>query len=302
MSLEEPLEKKIIPSHVSKILFENFSSFFFLNFALLVLYTAFTERNRGSQYFVLNLSWTLFLLLPFGIIYFDFRKFHYGKLLTICSLFYNLLLFYISALQIYSIYNMHELYWSDSSGAILLWYIFITLLLILFIYRIEFKSFTKKIFRKINLFTYALDEASVRSLSNNYRAIYFAKKFIILQSNSIKKSLPGLLPSTIPFSLKATFEADIDRMEQLFKYNHISVYSKGAILKFVMKTADPIIKDLQLTLEQHLTEELLKENNNSKNLQINIDNLWQKVEKIMVQWESTFSNSEMEYRDILLHK
>ena len=162
--------------------------------------------------------------------------------------------------------------------------------------------YIKKYGYKITLIPFFLEWLSVRNLRDNYQAVYFAKKFIIIQSKSIKAILPGLLPSNVSPSIKNILSNDIERLQQLFHYNHIRTYSKTATLKFAMKIADPIIKDLQLTLEQHLTEELLKENNDAKNLSINIDNLWKKVEKIMVNWESTFSESELEYNDTLLHK
>ena len=154
----------------------------------------------------------------------------------------------------------------------------------------------------MTLIPYFLDWFTIRNLNNNYRAVYFSKKFIIIQAKQIKTTLPGLMPGNVYVTMKNIFQDDIERMQQLFLYNHIKTYSKIAILKFVMKIADPIIKDLQLTLEQYLTEELLKENNDIKNLTINIDNLWNRVEKIMTNWESTFTENDHEYIEKLLQK
>ena len=157
------------------------------------------------------------------------------------------------------------------------------------------------ILRRINPISFALYYFTIRSLTNNDQAVYFTKKFIILQSKHLKNALPGVYPSDIPNTIQKIFEDDIDRLQQLFKINKIPTYSNKAITKFVMITANLIIKDLQKTLQEHLTEELLKENSDSKHLQINIDDLWKKSNKIMLQWESTFTDSELSYKDSLIH-
>lgn len=179
--------------------------------------------------------------------------------------------------------------------------IFIILVIKPLIYIKKTTPIALKIIVHFSLFPYY--QYRVNTYSNDFRAIYFAKKFIIVQSDEIKSILPGILPETISNSLKGIFEKDLNRMQQLFRYNHIKGYSKEATLKFVMKIAEPIIQDLRVTLEQHLTEELLlikstKDNDRS----VNLDSLWDKVNKIMIQWESSFQDNEQSYKDTLLHK
>ncbi len=69
-----------------------------------------------------------------------------------------------------------------------------------------------------------------------------------------------------------------------------------------MHVASPIIQDLRLTLEQYYTDELLKEENGPKNMTVNVDILFKRTEKIITNWESTFSDFELEHIDNLLIK
>ena len=212
------------------------------------------------------------------VLYEKLRTTNSGKII-LKSFLVNLPFSIIAIFELASISSQVENYWeSGNVGIVASWYVFIGLVILFYTFRknikvgfsylftkskkfVEFTGYNiKKYGFKLTLIPFILEWLSIRSLSNNYRAVYFAKKFIILQSKPIKATLPGLLPDTITASMKGIFLNDIDRMQQLFKYNHIRSYSKLATLKFVMNIADPIIKDLQLTLEQHLTEELLKEN------------------------------------------
>ncbi len=127
-------------------------------------------------------------------------------------------------------------------------------------------STSKSIIAKMNPVTYVLYYITLRKLNNDDQAVFFAKKFIIIQSKHLKNALPSALPSTITKVIQKIFEDDIERLQQLFKINYIRTYSNKAILKFVMNTANLIIKDLQKTLQEHLTEELLKENNDAKKI------------------------------------
>ncbi len=303
------------------ILLQNLLLYFVVTMVMLSFYSTQAINNPNEQGRIATLSFIVYLFIPFFKPFYEKYRTHFDKSEILYSFLVNITLVVIASFEIFVIYNQGDYYWEGgNSGATLAWYLFISLLIILYKSRFKIKSFLKHAYKraldlldylgysvkkygfKLTLIPFILEWWNVRNLSNNYYAVYFAKKFIILQSKPIKATLPGLLPETINSSIKSIFENDLDRMQQLFKYNHIRTYSKSATLKFVMKTAEPIIKDLQLTLEQHLTEELLKENNDSKNLQVNVDNLWNKVEKILTQWMSTFSDSEMDYKDSLLVK
>lgn len=277
--------------------------------------------NYGFQSSIMFESFFTYFALPIAILLFLKFKSHYSlrniTIPFIASVFFTLFVW----AQIIDLHNrLLNGGYTWIYGAYGAWYTFVGLIIIVYIFRAKIRGFFKYIYQKTSiganysfrfikkhgykatLIPFFLEWWTVRKLQNNYRAVYFAKKFIIIQSKPIKASLPGLLPSTVSASVKDIFQNDIDRMHQLFKYNHITTYSKSATLKFVMKVAEPIIKDLELTLEQHLTEELLKESNSSKNMSIDVDNLWKKIEKIMTNWQSTFSDSEFQYKDNLLIK
>ena len=308
----------------------NFKKIFYQNLLLYYLLTAFFLSFYSTQIFyydyneqsrIASLSAIVYLLAPFLKTAYEKVRTTFTDTEILYSFSLNFVLFFLATIEILLISGQEEYYWyNGTSGAMFAWYFFIGLVVVLYKARRKIRSFMTNLYKrtvnftrftakslkkygfKITLIPFILEWWSVRRLSTDYRAVYFAKKFIIIQSKPIKATLPGLVPNTISASIKSIFQNDIDRMQQLFKYNHIRSYSKAATLKFVMQIANPIITDLQLTLEQHLTEELLKENNNSSHLQINVDNLWKKVEKIMTQWESTFSDSEMDYKDTLLVK
>ena len=314
-------EEKNNEKSFKTIVYKNFLLYYVLTAVLLYLYTIQGQYNYSGRNVVMLWSLIIYTFTPLAkVLYEKLRTTHTGKII-LKSFLVNIPFSGIAIYELAIISNQGDYYWEYGNvGIFASWYSFIGLIILFYTFRKniqaglsylftkskKFVEFTatniKKYGFKLTLIPFILEWFSIRSLSNNYRAVYFAKKFIILQSKPIKATLPGLLPDTITASMKGIFLNDIDRMQQLFKYNHIRSYSKSATLKFVMNIADPIIKDLQLTLEQHLTEELLKENNNSKDLQINVDNLWKKVEKIMINWESTFSDSELDYKDQLLIK
>jgi hypothetical protein len=156
--------------------------------------------------------------------------------------------------------------------------------------------------KKINPFKIILYKLTIRNLNKNDQAVFFARNFIIIQSEKIRTNLPSMVPKTVDQSFRNIFLQDIDRMYQLLQINKIKTYSKDAVLKFVMSIAKPIIVDMQRTLQEHITLELLKKSNDSKNLKVDIDDLWSKTNKILSQWESTFGDAELKYKDTLLHK
>jgi hypothetical protein len=303
-----------------KLLFENIFIYFSFSLTIFLLFLV-SIRNFNSYSTIFTFSLFVFVLIPFYKLFYDYNRYSSIKTPIGLTFFLNILFSLLSGWQSVFCYNNYQTLWRYDGPAFFFWmYFAIGSGLIYWKYNkiiISFsknflprlfngtKSLLKGIYKtsiKLTLVPALLNFYSVRRLNNNYHAVFFAKKFIIIQSTAIKNILPGTMPETISQSIKTIFKNDLDRLQQLFKFNHIKSYSKTATLNFVMKTANPIIKDLQLTLEQHLTEELLKDNNNSKNLQINVDNLWKKVEKTMIQWESTFTDSELSYKDTLLHK
>ena len=318
-----PNSEKMYPSFKS-LVGSKFLIYFLISAFVLFLYSFRGDYYTYSYYGTRVVIGSIFgyFSLPFIVMVYEKRKLHYPKGQIFQSFIVNGFFSIVALYQIIALDNYYSYYYpydtTPSLGMYGIWYVFIGFIILIYKSRNRIKAFFGRIYRKtkdlghysfvfaksygyqLTLIPFALEKLTIRKLSNNYRAVYFAKKFIILQAKPIKASLPGSLPSTISTSMRDIFENDIDRMHQLFKYNHITTYSKTATLKFVMKIADPIIKDLQLTLEQHLTEELLKENNNSKNLNIDVDALWHKIEKIMANWQSTFTESEFEYKDNLL--
>ena len=128
------------------------------------------------------------------------------------------------------------------------------------------------------------------------------KKFIALQTPSIKSILPGATPDTIQNVIKDLFVNDIERLKTLFKINSINVYSNKAIINLVMKIASPIIHDIKIILQQHITEELLKENTKTEEFTINIEELWKKVNKTLARFQSGFADEEYKFKDNILMK
>lgn len=314
-------EAKMVDAKIKKVLYQNFILYFILTAFFLYYYSSQLPYDRYSQSRIATLSFLVYVLAPFFKLAFDKYRAKFSMDILTYSFLINLIFVSLSSTEIFLVYIRGQNYWYYGvNGALAAWYILVGLIIVTYVSRHKLKSFFDKLYHqslnatkftiksvkkygfRATLIPFVLEWWSIRHLSTDYRAVYFAKKFIILQSKPIKATLPGLLPDTISASMKDIFQNDIDRMQQLFKYNHIKTYSKVTSLKFVMRIADPIIKDLQLTLEQHLTEELLKESNTSKNLQINVDNLWKKVEKIVANWESTFSDSELEFKDSILIK
>lgn len=302
---------------------ENFLLFYLINLisALVLFYWINTYLTKFINEFFLILI-GINLSVFFLKLIFDLNEVKLSIKPLFKSQIMNLFFFSIIFLQYREIYiTKFYLYtFSNQVNNFLMLYIFIGLVILAIRFRTQLKHYSliiynktkhfgtvfflnsKSLIRKINPLSYVFYYITIRKLNNDDQAVFFAKKFIIIQSKHLKNALPGALPSTIPNVIEKIFEDDIERLQQLFKINNIHTYSNKAILKFVMNTAHLIIKDLQKTLQEHLTLELLKENNDAKSLHINVEELWQKANKIMVQWESTFTDTELKYQDTLLHK
>ena len=311
-----------------KLFSSNFLIFYCVNLLIIIYHAYYLNRGFDGKY--INELFLIEIGVNVSIIFlkllYDTEINQLSLRSTLKSLTINLGLYFIVFLEYLQIYRFNVDYtissaeYSNVIGAVYTDYIFIGICIVLYIFRKQIKHYllilqerstyyskiiwphTKSFFKRINPVSFVLYHLTLRKLNNDDQAVFFAKKFIIIQSKHLKNALPGALPLTIPSVIEGIFANDIERLQQLFKINNIKTYSNKAILKFVMITANLIIKDLQKTLQEHLTQELLKETNDAKQLQVNVEELWQKANKIMVQWESTFTDTELKYKDTLLHK
>ena len=311
------------------LLKSNFLIYYFINMLItfFVFYWSGTPYiNYVNEFFLMEIG--LNLSIFFLKFLYDLNESHLTIKSLVTSLISNFLFFIVITINYFQIYQQRGISQSDFSGIYynslvsdnFFAYVWIGFFILIYIFRkqlyhyskvvfsktkcyaIFFLDTTLSVFKKVNPFSFLLYHITLRKLNNDDQAVFFTKKFIIIQSKHLKNALPGALPATIPEIIQNIFKNDIDRLQQLFKINNIKTYSNKAILKFVMNTANLIIKDLQKTLQEHLTEELLKETNDAKQLQVNVEELWQKANKVMIQWESTFTDAELKYKDTLLTK
>ncbi len=314
--------KNIDRELIRKTFTESFLLYFFASFLPGIIY--YTYYYQSSSFII----WMLAIIVLVGVYkaIVDYRAFSEEKKILYISSSINIAFWLIISILILNIYTWSINYSTNDLPFIFLyWITFISLVIyrfrkheMLVVHKVHsfikycFKSIksvlnkskekTLTLIRRILILPVLLDYLSVRKLNKNPQALFFAKKFVVIQTYSMKNILPGTHPSQLHKTVKNLFKSDLDRMYQLYQLNHIKFHSKRAILTFVMRVAEPIITDLQLTLEQHLTEELLKVSNNSKDLQINMDDLWKKSEKVITNWQSTFSENELEYKDSLLQR
>lgn len=291
----------------------SFLYYYIINFLLLVsIYYIARDSYKIDQMFVIVVTINFFFpLLILESDKFKNKDFNY----SLTKFGVNLLiifLFLVSYFVLYSaksssIYYFEKHYFSSVSGyylekisAYMVFYSSIGFFWILYHYRKNISVMVSNYIRKP--FSFLLYFLTVRKLNNNDQAVFFARRFIVIQSDVIRSRLPGMAPNTVNNNFKEIFNNDIDRMYRLLTVNKIKTYSNKGVLQFVMSIAKPIIVDMQRTLQEHITLELLKKDNNSKNLQVDVDDLWNKVNKIMTQWESTFTDSEMAWKDSLLMK
>jgi hypothetical protein len=312
-----------------QVINKNFLLFFIINFFICWYFLVYLV-NFELAHLLFIISIVINITIPILKFGFDRKYLQFSLSTAFKSFISNVLFFSIVFIQYFQIYQIrYDLYnYSPLYGAriheimnqLVLAYILTGILILMYYYREKLSDFSHLMYKNIKVYgiivigfsyrnlkkhnpiSFFKYQFTLRKLSNHDQAVFFTKKYIIIQSKFLKNALPGALPQTISNTIEKIFENDIERLQQLFKINNIKTYSNKAILKFVMITANLIIKDLQRTLQEHLTEELLKENNDAKSLQVNVEDLWKKANKIMLQWESTFTDTELSYKDTLLHK
>ena len=225
------------------IFYQNFLVYYFIS----LIFTYFFINQYGNDYN--TAGYVIFCLFIYSFIAFTkplfdekFLKLEKGSLYFSIAL--NFIFWAIVLYLMISLNNLHNIGSSyvEYFQPVILFYIIAFWLIIIFTFRnyeivflkkskqLTLDSFelTKKFLlaskltifsglRTTLIFPVLLDSYSVRKLRKNYRAVYFAKKFIIIQSNSMKNLLPGTRPETISNSVKMLFESDIDRMYQLLK-------------------------------------------------------------------------------------
>ncbi|OLS21543.1 MAG: hypothetical protein HeimC3_35270 [Candidatus Heimdallarchaeota archaeon LC_3] len=139
--------------------------------------------------------------------------------------------------------------------------------------------FYNKLIKKRRIETY--DALMGSSLAKNLTRYY-----LLTRLSEIKTILNSTDPLDFDMKFKKTIENNISRLVESCNSNGISIKSKTGLKKYVLHIATPLRETLREAIGQNFTEIYLSDDIPSEERIINYDEVWRKINKAFLQWES----------------
>ena len=223
-------------------------------------------------------------LEPFPRVSFLKQVYSIKGLLLLFGAFFVVTLFYLFQLNMYNnyFYGLTSIEYSIMIG--LIWWMLLFLGLKSYQYRSSFRfSFSQ-------IKGLMLERLGLKRLHQHPLAVELTKRFLLLQLESLRAELKHASPLTIDNTIQDTIQADLFRLEHLFKVNDIRYYSSTALLKFCMDLLHPIYSNIKIALINSYTDQLLETKTQFEDVQIDTDMIWQQMNKQLTQWQSEFQS------------
>lgn len=224
----------------------------------------------------------IYLIFPLPYNLYKYKVYQHSKKILLVRIFIT---YFPSSILIWFLYIISNVIYTSDLRIIpilgIAW-IGIGILFLAFLYRTKVIHFYQRYFNIIDRLFY---HKILHILQNSEPAEFFAKQFIILQTEAIKEMLPRATLKTLKPLFRTILIADILRLQKMYEFNNIPAKSTKAVLDYVMEISSPLIINLELALRQHLTEQLLKRHDPAT-VQADINVLWPIVNKVLLQWES----------------
>ena len=112
------------------------------------------------------------------------------------------------------------------------------------------------------------------------------KYFLLTQLSEIKTALDTSDPLDFDIKFKIAIEKNLNRLKKSFKANNIKIRSKKIIKKYVLTIAQPLRESLREAIGKNFTEIYLRDENPVEDQVVNYEEIWRKINKAFLQWES----------------
>lgn len=219
-------------------------------------------------------------LEPFPRVSFLKRVYSIKGLFLFSLAFFVATLYYLIQLKTYNNY----FYGLTPIMIDLMWWTLLFLGLKSYQYRSSFR------FRFSQLKGLMLERLGLKRLHKHPLAVELTKRFLLLQLESLRTELKHASPLTIDNTIQDTIQADLFRLEHLFKVNNIRNYSSATLLQFCMDLLHPIYSNIKTALVNSYTDQLLETKTQFEDVQIDTDMIWQQMNKQLTQWQSEFQS------------
>ncbi|MHA2363989.1 MAG: hypothetical protein ACXAC7_08515, partial [Candidatus Hodarchaeales archaeon] len=126
----------------------------------------------------------------------------------------------------------------------------------------------------------------MNKLNQSKSAHNFTLKFLHTILPSLKNKIDEINPTNLEYNFNIILEENLDRLKMLFEYNDLPKVSDQVLLKYTLKIASNLIKELKDLLRDHLNKQLLDIEVRTENIKVKEDVIWNKINKLFLQWES----------------
>lgn len=113
-----------------------------------------------------------------------------------------------------------------------------------------------------------------------------SRYYLLTRLSEIKTILNSTDPLDFDMKFKKTIENNIHRLVESCNSNGISIKSKKGLKRYVLHVATPLRESLREAIGQNFTEIYLSDEIPSEERVINYDEVWRKINKAFLQWES----------------
>ncbi|KKL99430.1 hypothetical protein LCGC14_1814520 [marine sediment metagenome] len=134
-------------------------------------------------------------------------------------------------------------------------------------------------------------EETFNQLINHHLAMNLTKYYLLTQLTEIKNVLNSSNPLDFDLSFKKIIESNLRLLKKSFVSNGIKVKSDFGLKKYVLHIASPLRESLREAIGRNFSELYLNDDIPSEERLINYDEIWNKVNKAFLQWESNSSES-----------
>ncbi|MHA1989344.1 MAG: hypothetical protein ACW981_00110 [Candidatus Hodarchaeales archaeon] len=123
-------------------------------------------------------------------------------------------------------------------------------------------------------------------LLSSQLAMNLSKYYLLTRLSEIKNVLDTTDPLDFDMKFKRTIERNVLRLKESCNSNGLKIKSDGGLKKYVLHVASPLRETLREAIGKNYTELYLSDTIPSEERVINYDEVWRKLNKAFLQWES----------------
>jgi hypothetical protein len=129
-------------------------------------------------------------------------------------------------------------------------------------------------------------------LNNSSLALKLTKYYLTTKLPDFRKLAHESDPLNFDILFKKSITQDIDKLVQAFKANDLKPLNAAGVVKHVLYISEPLRNNLRDAIAKFFQEMALESSTNA-NLTLEIDNIWKKINKAFLQWESSIVYDEV---------